>query len=365
MNSLVPQNTKHDSKLVNILNLAKRNQLEAQRLAMDCARMLSFSTDQIEHIKEQGFFKRIAGKFTGKFKKTDLIAKENFIRMQEMSFRYMELLNENDLLLFDSVITLKNQLNYLKIENDTTKKVINKFADDVTSRFGQLEKRIDRLETTSSIHGWLLTIEEFDYESYPIYIRLLKIVEDFRNLKPSDWTIADIRCLRNALRKTNIHPDKHVVLRDFIKSIAIENYPDNYNTEINGVLLLDDVDIQNVENQISLPVLISMYKFADKYVEQSGLIQRLVKQFPDMPPEDTATNLIVEIIEEANVDLDTNIKHEHLALEFLSGVNMARYFAFDAGYLCNNKNCIIFKQKKKYSLPGFCTECGQQLQPDE
>ena len=362
MTSLVPQNTKHDQKMVNLLRLAKRNQLEAQRLAMDCARMLSFTTDQIEQIRDQGFFKRIANKFTGKSRETDLITKDNLTLMQEMSFRYMELLNENDLLLFDSVITLKNQLSYLKIENDKTKAVINEFVQYVANRFDEIETRIERLETTSAIHGWLLTIEEYNYNRFPIYIRLLKIVSDFRKLKPSGWTIPDIRCLRSALRKTNIDPDKKIVLRDFIKSIAIENYPGNYNAEINGVLLSNDVNIQKVEHQISLPVLISMYKFADKYVEQSGVIQRLAKQFPDIPPEDTAADLILEIIEEANIDLNTNTEHEHLALEFLSGVNMARYFSFKDGYVCINEHCIIAKQKNRYSSPGFCTECGEQLQ---
>ena len=360
--SIVENDVTFDKKLSRPLELARNNSFEAQRMATDCAQLLSSSTNRLEKIKNQGFFKRTANRLFGKTKDIEQANMNDMHQLQKMAFRYLELVNKNNIMMLDSIITVKNQLDYILSDNIETKKAITKLAGKIKSKYNAMEKRIERIEITTAIHGWLLTIEEFEYiESYPKYIRLLKIVDDFRNLKSKDWTISDIRCLKNALRKTDIHPNETISIEGFVTSIANDNYPNKYSDTINGMLMMESVDVERVNSQLSLPLLSAMYQFADKYVTNTEVIERIVKIHPDIPERETAAKLILEIIKEHNVDITTEVEHQHLVLELLTGVDMAKYFASKKGFICPSANCILNKQKHKFIVPGFCNECGTSV----
>ncbi|MBF0412597.1 MAG: hypothetical protein HQK70_07795 [Desulfamplus sp.] len=350
-----------DDALSRSLIIAKNNALEAQRMAMDCAQLLSTSSDRLESIKNQGFFQRLKSKFSGAARESEIASKEDLLQMQKMSFRFLELINKNDVLLLDSMITVKNQLDYILADSIDTKQALSTLAKGLTEKFKSVERRIGDLEKTTELHNWLLTIEEFDYQEFPKYVRLLKLVSDFRDLKPKDWTINDIRCLKSAFRKNEINPSETVSIENFVKSIAIEIYPNRFFDEVNRLLISDSVDVKRVVADLSMPLISAMYQFSDRYLVNADVIARLVKRFPDVPAEETAASIILDIIKEHKIDISAEIEHQHLALELLNGVNLAKYFASSKGFMCCNPDCINHKQNKRYFEPGYCDECTSNL----
>jgi len=362
---LKENNSTYDDQLSMSLKLAENNRLEAQRLALDCAQLLSVKTHQADAMKQQGFFQRLCKKFTGQ-QSVETINTNTLFQIQQKAFRYIELLNHNNLMVGESIITVKNQLNYIKADNIETKKAITQLAQKIKSKFESLERRIERLEVTTAIHGWLLTIEEFDYvRRFPKHMRLLNIVKDFRDIKTRDWTIDDIRCLKNAIRKSGIDPDETITIRQFLSGIAVENYPDKYSSILNHLLMVEDVDVKRVKTEVALPMLTAMYQFADQYVTNTGVIKRIVEKYPNIPAEQTVADIMVNIVQESGIDTEAETEYEHLALELLTGVNLAQYFASKKGFICSSSECLIHKQQKHYISPGFCQECGKPLQLDK
>jgi hypothetical protein len=363
--AIIENCTNYDGSLTRAVELAKNNKLEAQRLALDASRILADSSARHEEIKRQGYFQRLRDRLTGKKLENEMANVQDFHQLQQMSFRYLEIISQNDLLMMESIATIKNQLNYLVADNLDTKRAITNLADKLKSKIDTLEHRIERLETTTAIHGWLLTIDELDYcDRYPINIRVLSIVKDFRAMKDRDWTITDMRCLKSALRKTNIQPTEKIKIQDFVDSIATDNYPDKYTDIVNAVLQIKDIDTSRVHSELSLPLLSTMYQFADQYLTHAKVIENLVKLRPDIPPEKTVSDLIINGLKENRIGIDSEVEYQHLAMELLTGVNMAVYFASKKGYVCPDATCILRKQGKIFLSPGFCPECGKQLNID-
>ena len=56
---------KIDSSVEKMMDWAKSNQVKAEQLAMDSARLLSCSSERINRLAKQGFFKRCWSRFTG------------------------------------------------------------------------------------------------------------------------------------------------------------------------------------------------------------------------------------------------------------------------------------------------------------
>ena len=55
-----------DSKVEQMMDLAKTRQAEAEQLAMDSARLMACTTDRLDKLQNQGFFKRCWNRFSGK-----------------------------------------------------------------------------------------------------------------------------------------------------------------------------------------------------------------------------------------------------------------------------------------------------------
>jgi hypothetical protein len=50
-----------------------------------------------------------------------------------------------------------------------------------------------------NIHGWLLTLDTFDYsDGYSAKLRLLRVIQDFLRLKPAAWTMTELKYLQKA-----------------------------------------------------------------------------------------------------------------------------------------------------------------------
>ena len=386
--------TSLDANLVPMLELARRNPLEMHRLALDCTRLLRESQDHLETMKNQGFVKRLWDLFSGQRTQVRLANQQAFVFVQRMSLRYLELLNEQNLMTLNALATIKNQLSYAvssitdfrqatgeaiqdvyktmeeshsataeQIERlrESTKAAIMSLAMKMKQRLEDMERRIERLEQSSAIHGWLLTFDEFGYERYPRTVRLLKIVSHYRMLKNDSWNADDVRYLKSALRRGGLDPDEHILIRDFLQQLAIENYPDTYGKDICQFLRVPEVDPNKVLYHVSLPALNALYLFAKEYEVNKANIERLARRMPNMDPRKELSFQITDILDESGLETYACTERHHFAMELLTGVEIAERYGWASGYQCQDPDCEGRRKSYRNDSPGFCPYCGKNL----
>ena len=99
-----------DEQLQGKLEWAESNKLQAEQLALDATRLLSCTTDRLETYRHQGFFKRCWCSISGKNEKMQKANQSDLVSMQQHAWRYINLLNERNILMAHSMITVKNNL---------------------------------------------------------------------------------------------------------------------------------------------------------------------------------------------------------------------------------------------------------------
>lgn len=212
--------TKIDKKLDPMLVRAGEQDIEAQQLALDATRLLSCTAERLEEYKDQGFFKRGWSALSGKTASMDKLNQKDLIEMQKISWRYLALLQERDLMLAHTIVAVKNNLLTLAVQEEETRRSITELAKRVVQRFEDLEKRVGKLEVATEIHSWLLTIETYDYdEKYPPNLRLLRVVRDFYELKNNEWNLKEIKYLQKAVSEVGLDSKRKITLENFIDGL--------------------------------------------------------------------------------------------------------------------------------------------------
>lgn len=170
-----------DSKVEQMMGWANTRRAEAEQLAMDSARLMACTTDRLDKLRNQGFFKRCWNRFSGKAGEMERANVNDIIQMQKMSFRYVNMLQEQQLLMAHSLLSLKNNLMSLAVKEEETRNLIGLLAQRTKERFERLEKRMEKVEISQNLQGWLLGLEERDYDRiYPTeYMRLFRVINDF------------------------------------------------------------------------------------------------------------------------------------------------------------------------------------------
>ncbi len=132
---------------------AKTRTVETQQLALDATRMLSCTEGRLQEYYDKGFFKRCWYTLSGKTGSLDRANQNDLIYMQKISWRYLNLLQERDLMLAHSLITVRNNLLTLAIQEEETRKDITQMANRIYDRFTCIEQRVDNLEVASQIQS--------------------------------------------------------------------------------------------------------------------------------------------------------------------------------------------------------------------
>lgn len=383
-----------DASLTPTLEMARRNPMEMQRFALDCTRLLRESQDRLATMENQGFVSRLWNRFSGQRGQVQLANQQAFATVQRMSFRYLESINEQNLMTLNAVATVKNQLSYAVSEisdlrhttgqavsdiydtiekshqatsdqierlRESTKAAIMGLAIKMKEKLEDMEHRIERLEQASSIHGWLLTFDEFGYDRYPEAMRMIQIVSQYRIFKNDSWNADDARYLKSALRRGGLDPHQPVLVRNFIQQLARENYPDNYGKDIHCLLHIPEVDADKVRQNVSLPALNAMYLFGKEYASNRGNIERLAKRHKSIDPREELAHQIGDILDECGIETNAETERHHFAMELLTGVEIAEAYGWASGYQCQDMDCEGRRQNTKSSLPGICTQCGKQM----
>lgn len=337
MNALVIDNAEKrqiDNDLAQVMVWAKTRQAEAEQLSLDAARLLSCSGERMERIQKQGFFRRCWSRFTGETARAEQATTGDLIKVQKYAFRYLNLLQEQNILMAHSMLTLKNNLCSLAIAEEETRNLIGKLAQRTLERFIQLENRVDQLETNTNLIGWLITLDEQDYPNrIPTeYMRLLRIINEFYSIKNDNWNYRDLTFMKKAIRIVGIDPNKRVSVRDLISSLVDEIQDARVGFAQYGMVLQQNapVSLENYSqyaiSNISSPVFTTIHGLYYKYNDQLDVIETLQDNL-NISTSEALKNTLWNQISKMNVDLNYKFTLAETAIEILSCIRLCEKLA--------------------------------------
>jgi protein-L-isoaspartate(D-aspartate) O-methyltransferase len=320
---------KIDETLEPTLNWGATKVAETEQMALDATRLLSCTEDRLNDFQGQGFFKRCWFKLCGKHGEIQLANQNDLIEMQKYAWRYIDLLQERDLLMAHSIITVKNNLMTLAVEQEETRREITRMAERVYERFIALEDKVKDIEGTQKIHSWLLTLDMCGYEDkFPPNFRLLKVVQDFLYLKDDLWNIKDIKYLQKAVKEVGLSWNTNIRLSEFIGGLIKEIEE----TSINNYQSLLYIDTSTsheyipetfILDNIPVPSYTSLYQIAENYSGSSDTIDILIDKMQISKTEAIET-VLTTFITRQGIDLTASIPIRDLAVELLCCMHLSK-----------------------------------------
>ena len=249
--------------------------------------------------------------------------------MQKYGLRYINMLQENQVLLAHSMISLKNNLYALSVQEEETRNIICNLAQRTLERFEKLENRVDQLEVSTNLNGWIITLEDCEYdEKYPTeYIRLFKIINDFYAIKNDNWVYRDLQFMRTALRIAKLDPKKKITLNIFIDKlvdeIQNENVGFNKYKEIISINKPKGVEkySQFVAENISSPLFLSIHHLNIQYLDKLEVVEELQDEM-NLTIEEALKRLLRRSILNLNVNLDYEFPMAEAAIEILGAIRL-------------------------------------------
>ena len=318
-----------DTNLDGTLALARQRSPEAAQLALDASRLLACTSDRLDLYKDQGFFKRCWYTLSGKTGSLQRANQADLIKMQKHAWQYINLLQDQNLMTVDAIISVKNNLMTLALDQDDIKKEITRLADKVYDRFVALETRVEHLETSNRIHHWLGTLQAREYDvKYPESIRLLRIVGDFYNLKSAEWDIDDLISVRQALLNVGIDVQKTISVSEYITGVIDDVTTLGYDQFSSIVPPYEDQTLNNLSviNDISSPSFGALYQIKDNYTSSARIIRSLQKRL-DVSYGDAIKIVLMDFVDEMGIDTRVEVPLGDLAIEMLSCYGLTQQLA--------------------------------------
>jgi hypothetical protein len=325
-----------DQTLEPLLARASERAAETEQLAMDATRLLSVRPDQLAIVVKQPFFNRLLGGLTGNTQAQTTAAQTQLFEMQRLSWRYLQLLNERELMIAHTMITVKNNLLTLAVKETETRDMLTVMANRIAERFTALEQRVETIEIQQNIHSWLLTLDAYDYpDRYPAKLRMLRVIQDFFALKAGNWTVTEIKYLQKALKEVELPWREGITLGDFIDGLIDEIDEHGFDAyeqlvELNGAQ--GQIEHRFILDNISVPSHKALYKIADSYSTSSDTIDLLADQL-SITRREALKRVLRGFIEKEGIDTSVAIPVRDLAVELLgchglvlglSGITVAR-----------------------------------------
>lgn len=319
-----------DSKVEQMMDWAQTRQIDAEQLALDSARLMACTTDRLDRLSKQGFYKRCWSRFNGEAGAMERANANDVIQMQKMAFRYVNMLQEQQLLMAHSLLSLKNNLNSLAVKEEETRNLIAMLAQRTLERFEQLEGRVGKLETSSNLHDWLFTLEERDYEEKITtdYMRLLRIINDFYEIKNDNWNNNDLMFMRKAIRTVGLNPKEKVSVNTFIDKLAdeIQLSDVGFDAYDKAITLFAPQNIDNYSqfaiDNISSPVFATLHGLNTQYKDKMDAVEALQDNLSISTSEALKT-LLRQSIKGMNVNLDYEFPLAETAIEILGCMRLA------------------------------------------
>jgi hypothetical protein len=318
-----------DKELETKLAWAEKKSCEAEQLALDATRLLSCTEDRLADYSGSGFFKRCWYKLSDKHGEVTRANQNDLINMQKTAWRYINLLQERDLMMAHSILTVRNNLMTLAVDQEDTKKQITRMADKVYDRFIAVENRMQKVEVSTKIHSWLLTLDTFDYdEKYPPFFRMLRVIGEFYCLKEGEWNIQEIKYLQKAIKEVDLPWKKKLRVDQFVDGLVDEiearDFEEYYSLltighQNTGLPLPEAFILEN----ISVPNYTALYKIADDYTRSTSTIDILIDQL-DIDRNEAIKKVLKTFIAKQGIDLHIAIPLRDLAVELLTCMHLAK-----------------------------------------
>lgn len=318
-----------DSQIEQMMDWAKTRRAEAEQLALDSARLMACTTDRVDRLKNQGFFKRCWNRFSGKAGEMERANINDIIQMQKTAFRYVNMLQEQQLLMAHSLLSLKNNLISLTVKEEETRNLIAMLAQRTLERFENLENRVDQLEISTNLQGWLLGLEERDYDrKYPTqYMRMFRVINDFYNIKNDGWNYNDLMFMRTALRKVSIDPKRQISLSEFIDNLTDEIQSEpvgmgaySHAIEANAPKNIEDYSQFAIDN-ISSPVVVTIHGLRKQFSQTSDIVEILQDEL-SISASEAQKRILKNIISNMNVNMDYKFTLGETAIEIMSCIRL-------------------------------------------
>lgn len=319
-----------DSKVEQMMDWAKTREAEAEQLALDSARLMACTTDRLDRLTKQGFFKHCWSRFNGDASALEKANVNDVLQMQKAAFRYVNMLQEQQLLMAHSLLSLKNNLNSLAVKEEETRNLIAMLAQRTKERFDQLESRVDKIEISTNLQGWLLGLEERDYdEKIPTeYMRLFRVINDFYNIKKDDWNINDLMFMRKAIRTVGLDPKQKISLNTFIDKLTDEIQSDGVGFDAYGQAItmfappnIDHFSTFAIDN-ISSPVFATIHGLKTQYMDKIDAVEALQDSL-SIPANEALKILLRQSIKGMNVNLDYEFPLAETAIEILGCLRLS------------------------------------------
>lgn len=323
-----------DSKVEQMLDWAKGKQAEAEQLAFDSARLMSCTGERMDRLASQGFFKRCWTRFNGEAGSMERANTRDLMQMQKTSLRYINMLQEQQLIMAHSMISLKNNLLTLAVKEEETRNLVALLAQKTLERFKNLESRVDHLEISTNLQGWLLGLEEREYdERIPTeYMRMFQVINDFYTIKSDSWNYNDLMFMRKAIRTVGLNPKKKLSLNIFIDSLAdeIQHGGVGFFEYQSAICKHKPGCVVNyssfVVEEISSPVFSSMHGLKTQFMDRLDVVEELSSEMK-ISPEEALKRLLRRSIANMGVNLDYEFTLAETAIEILGCIRLAEKLA--------------------------------------
>ncbi|MBP3367188.1 MAG: hypothetical protein J6K96_09440 [Treponema sp.] len=345
------------------------------QIATDATRLISQTEENIETVKKTGFFKRIAGLFKKNSPapqpeqrqsqvtviQSPEISKEEFKALQEFARKSLEVLNERNLLTADALITVKNNLNTLDVQQHELKEAVIQMAQKVSDRFNRLEIRVGSLEHSQSLLVWLEGIS-FDetYKNLPETIRFLKVIKDFYSHKSDRYTREQLLLVRKAINDAGINYKKEISLGDFVDSLVdeLQNFDEQKYLEITKVQLEDGetVNSSQLSDLISVPSFIAVSQMKETKEKLRDTISLLESEY-NLPYTDALKKSIKnDIARHNNIDMNIKMSLSDLGIELISCYSAVPELIEES----KPKKCHGCGREILKSESPYCPNCGKE-----
>lgn len=310
------------------------------QLATDATRLLSQTSENIETIKNTGFFQRIVGLFRKNSPNKEIqaqapviqqttivqkaeVSKEEFLALQEFAKTSLEALNERNLLTADALITVKNNLNTLDVKQQEIKEAVIQMAQRVSDRFNKLETRVDNLEVSQSLLLWLDGLEYDDtYKSIPETIRFLKVIKDYYNRKQDGYNREYLLLVKKALASAGIDYKQELSLGSFVDKLVdeLQTFDEGRYLQIIKLQLKDNFTVtgEQLNNLLAVPSFAILNSVTESKNKLKDTISLLEKEY-NVPYTDALKKSIKnDIVNRNRIDMDVKMTMSDLGIELIS-----------------------------------------------
>lgn len=316
-----------DAHLEPVLAWSKGRTVETERLALDATRLLSCTSERLDDYVAQGFFRRCWNAFSRNSSDVFRPQPGDLVSLQKHSWRYIHLLNEHNLLLAHSIITVKNNLMTLAVKEQETRDEVMRMADRIYQRFLRIEERVEKIEFSQAIHSWILTLDTYDYdEKYPPYFRLLRVIKDFYQLKQDCWTIQELKYLQKAIKEAQLPWKNKIDLREFVNGLVDEIEQvgfDNFQplAELKsqaGEMVPSKFILENV----SAPAFHTVHCICSNYASSAEVLAAIQEKL-SVNKKTALKKVLLSFLNKSGIDPQAKVPLRDLAIELLTCSSLA------------------------------------------